>query len=830
MKIFLKYVLKSMIEKKGRLVLLLIAISMSVALFVASSGVIELGIKAFTKPYIEAFENKNITVAGTNDEIFFSGDGLKEDGINNLVKEIYMEANYLDGESDDITPITVLGRENGDINDEAIIDGDLSDFTGEKCIISKRISDENNINKGDKISIVLAGVNKELEVCAISAPSSVFYTDTVNNFTIILPHEYLSSELGAEGKYNLILADSKGNLEDSIDEFNDANEDYEATKLFDEDEVKSQMSSITSMLYAMLVIVVLMSTIIIYGSFKLTVTERLPIIGTFLSQGATVGVVERILLLESAIYGVFGGILGDVFGIGILKLVNYLISPFKEYGIIEKLDIDPTYLILGFVFSIVLSVISSLIPVMRIRKLQVKEVILNNVNISMHIGWAKFIVGCILIIFSSIVAFVDEKIFINLSLIGVLTAIVGAILVYQKLVFIISKGLYKILRGRSKSLVFSLNNLRTSKVLLGNISLMIIALSSIFMISSLGTSIQDMLKGCYQGLNFNIDISSISTMRQTDEQAVDLIKKELEDIDGIDMNTYMECYRENVELNDKYQTITCIDEERYAEYNKYLDFLSDKNKDMYNDFKNEENTLIVSQNALKDIDKSVGDYVEVQLNGVSRDLKIIGTYDGKLYNMGYTIFMKNSTLENTFKQKGRSEIMVSTTIDEEEMKSDLNFLCKKYGVNIATKGDWNKNDQEDNKMIVDILSIFSYMAICIATLGVLNNIIIGFLQRKREIAVLTSVGMSKVKRNLMLLFESALSVIWAFAVTVPISLLVMKLLSKVTVLIELPMDVKMDYSCIPGYLLGTLLIVMIATVPVILKNKKLSIINELKYE
>lgn len=71
---FLKYILKSMMEKKGRLILLLIAIAMSVGLFVASSGVIDIGIKSSTRPFIESYENKDIIVSGSNDETFFDAD------------------------------------------------------------------------------------------------------------------------------------------------------------------------------------------------------------------------------------------------------------------------------------------------------------------------------------------------------------------------------------------------------------------------------------------------------------------------------------------------------------------------------------------------------------------------------------------------------------------------------------------------------------------------------------------------------------------------------------------------------------------------------------
>ena len=142
---FLKYILKSMMEKKGRLILLLIAIAMSVGLFVASSGVIDIGIKSSTRPFIESYENKDIIVSGSNDETFFDADNIKEDGIKNLIKEIQLGASYIDNDSN--INITLLGREDEYINESLLLKGSLDGFSGAKCIISQRTSEEKKIKR-----------------------------------------------------------------------------------------------------------------------------------------------------------------------------------------------------------------------------------------------------------------------------------------------------------------------------------------------------------------------------------------------------------------------------------------------------------------------------------------------------------------------------------------------------------------------------------------------------------------------------------------------------------------------------------------------------------
>ena len=62
-----------------------------------------------------------------------------------------------------------------------------------------------------------------------------------------------------------------------------------------------------------------MSIFIIYSSYKVITLDRLPVIGTFRSTGATQKMVTGILLLESLLYGCVGGFAGIPLGILVLR-------------------------------------------------------------------------------------------------------------------------------------------------------------------------------------------------------------------------------------------------------------------------------------------------------------------------------------------------------------------------------------------------------------------------------------------------------------------------------------------------------------------------------
>jgi len=830
-RIFFKYITKCMIEKKARFCLLILAIAMSTGLLVSVLGTVKIAISSFEKPMTESFEGKEIIISSKGDEPFFKIEDIKEEGIKNINGEIDLMATT---NGEEINTVTLRGKEEKNINKDNLIEGNLIDFTGEKCIISKRTSEEKNLKINDELELFIAGESKKYKVIAISVNEATFYNDNKTSYQIIVPYKYISKQYKVEGKYNYVTANkSLDDLKESIKKFNVNNTQFVAKELFDVTSIEKQIGSFTTILYAMLVIVLFMSAIIIYGSFKLTITERLPVIGTFLSQGATNWTVEKILILESISYGIIGAILGNVFGYGGLYLINYFISPLKDYGIIESFSVNPIYFVIGAMFAIVFSCISALVPIIKIRKLEVKDVILNNVNISKRIGWVKFIIGAIILVATIFVNSKDAPWVNSLSSIFILVSIIGIVLMYPKVIDVVTNVLYKVFRGRSKVIVFALNNLRTSKVLMGNITLIVISMLSIFMITSIGTSMKNLVVGAYQQMDFDVSVTGFQGIPGIQGESVtDRLISKIKENKNINKDS-IQIFRSGYGSanTDTMISLEGVDSKKYQKFNGYLELDNEKNSEMYKKF--DESTgseIIITDKLKKALNVNVEDKITIEVNGIKKDLKIIGTMAGKTYNNGTFILMKNDLMEKEFNIKEASQITFKTTKAPAVVKNELKTVVKDFGATATTRDEFQKQNLDQNQIIVDVLSIFSYLAIFIAALGVLNNITIGFLQRKRELAVLSSVGMSDGARNGMLLWESVLSVIWSVVIAVPYSYLGLSLLTKTMTAIEMPMHIVLDIKAVPIYAVAALVLIVLGSLPILLKSNKLSIVNELKYE
>ena len=133
-------------------------------------------------------------------------------------------------------------------------------------------------------------------------------------------------------------------------------------------------------------------------------------------------------------------------------------------------------------------------------------------------------------------------------------------------------------------------------------------------------------------------------------------------------------------------------------------------------------------------------------------------------------------------------------------------------------------------MIVSVLSIFSYLAMIIASIGVFNNITICFLQRKREMAVMASVGMNKGRRKRMILAERMTCVVFSILLSIPFTILLSDLMTGFCKYVGMPMDVLFDWGSILTYAPIITVIILIASLSTMRKSRKLNIVQELKYE
>ena len=156
--------------------------------------------------------------------------------------------------------------------------------------------------------------------------------------------------------------------------------------LYGESTYGNVMSSMGGMMIIMLSLVSIGCIIVIYNSFAISVMERKKEFGLLSSIGTTKRQLSHTVFFEAVVVGVIGiilGILGAYIGIGcVILIINNLISDILEYKL--HLVTNPLFIIIPVIFMIVVIGLSAFIPSRRASKVSPIEAIRQNDDIKIN--------------------------------------------------------------------------------------------------------------------------------------------------------------------------------------------------------------------------------------------------------------------------------------------------------------------------------------------------------------------------------------------------------------------------------------------------------------
>ena len=156
--------------------------------------------------------------------------------------------------------------------------------------------------------------------------------------------------------------------------------------LYGESTYGNVMSSMSGMMIIMLSLVSIGCIIVIYNSFAISVMERKKEFGLLSSIGATKRQLSHTVFFEAVVVGVIGiilGILGAYIGIGcVILIINNLISDMLEYKL--HLVTNPLFIIIPVIFMIIVIGVSAFIPSRRASRVSPIEAIRQNDDIKIN--------------------------------------------------------------------------------------------------------------------------------------------------------------------------------------------------------------------------------------------------------------------------------------------------------------------------------------------------------------------------------------------------------------------------------------------------------------
>jgi len=401
-------------------------------------------------------------------------------------------------------------------------------------------------------------------------------------------------------------------------------------------------------------------------------------------------------------------------------------------------------------------------------------------------------------------------------------AFIGVILIIPKVVDTVFSPFVRLLRNINGLSMLSFNNVKTSKVLINNMRLIAVSVISIVMITTLSASITEVVSGAYDGMKFDVTIRVNSNYLKN----INDIVKEYKDAGTINETGIIATNLNGDTSKGIY--LDYIDPLKYKTFEKYATF-NDKDKELDALNANEDGIILSKQMALRYKIKQ-GDTITLTTDNKNEEFKVLSIFNAKMFDSGnYNLISLKGALKH-FDVKYPSLYYISTKVPQEEGKKVLEKNLKGLGTTLLTKDEMSKTNYENNKQITDILGVFSYITMVIGSFGIIGNVSISFIQRKREIAVISSVGLTKSGRGYMIFLESLFQALIGGCISLVAAVGINLCLMDIFKFLTMDLELKYPYKSIGTILIATIVLMLVTSLSSILKSRKLQIVQELKYE
>lgn len=832
MSIIVKFTLRNIREKKLRTFLILLSIILSSALFFASTAIsttVEMMIMEQMRKYIG---NADITVsAGEQSKTGFISPGLLDNyqgGIKYAAGMVWGSGEYkAKGETVQIE-IQGISLEDLERMNPIILDrqDQLSPFKGNKAIIGKGMAEKYGLKPGDSMGINMQGSKKWFVVSGISQPVGPFAEDGESTY-IIVPRETMAELYGSKGKVHVLYI----GLEDPsaqdmmVAELSQAYPMYRVEPTISKAMLKSETQQISAMFLVIVAFVLILSMFIIYTSFKVIMAERLPVIGTFRSIGATKKMTNRVLMMESVIYGILGGLLGDVLGISVLKLMIRQIMPIWQSNIDFKAYYTPGQLIMGFSVGLVLALLSSFLPIRKVARIPIRDIVLNSMEKKVKKKRWKAVLGMsFLAIAIAGPRVVPDNIAIAVDVICMFLLVPAVVM----LVPYITNGFLKVFRALYDRVfgnegILAAQNLRDNKNNLNNIILLGMSISVLLMINTLSQSIINDTVNYYKDNKYDISFWSWPMNRSTESRLLS--------VEGVE-DTYGEYFKygetQVVGKNTEIRSILGVNKNKTLDY-MTLDIEGEAEK-LVEELDKERNIIVT--NIFKDeygIKK--GDYLKLKAEKGIFEYKVVGFIESDR-SEGKFALMGERYLKSDMSVKEYSEIYIKTNKDSEEVVKNIQEKFKNKAPWVRSMKQMMQENMEGNSKILGIFKGFGIMALVICVFGVFNNLIISFIDRKRSLAIMRSVGMNKRQTLKMIFIEAFTGGLIGGIIGIIIGLLLIMNVEKVIGALGGSMKdfIQLSWISLAVCAVGGIVITIAASVGPALRSSKLNIIEAIKYE
>lgn len=810
MRIIITHILRNIKEKKGRSLLIILSLMIASVVFILNLTIPNQIVETKAKQSRDAIGKSDVLVASyvpfNINDIKLSNEESKIVGVNDLYT-IHKDKT-----------LVIYGTDIKEASNINLIDN--IDLLDNEIIISKTTADKYKYKLNDIITIDLMDSKYELKIkdiveakglLSFKSLSGIINNDTYNKITSDESNKYRTYYIDVLN--NEKVDDVKKYIQDNNDK-----KEYMVEKIVDEEKIREDNYYTQFILLVIMIMATIMIFFVVNTLNKMIVMERMPVIGTFRSVGASKFKMNMLLVLENSIYGLLGGSVG--------ALVSILINNFAASmltGTTIKASVPVNNLISGIIFTICLEVFMSLASIIKSNKYSIKEIMFEGKNSKAGFNIKESIISFILILLSIITYFVIVDTNSLLSALSLIMFWVGIAYFIPTMMLFLSKiicGIAKMIN--SGSLLMAGKNLGFNKLLISSTRLVVISTSIMLVIVNISMSFNSMID------SYKVQFSGYDgTIRDISKKYNEYAS--INNVDNVKNIEYTFMYSNDDIIYNDGKTLDAgpmfLGMDKSNPSIKQLDY-------KINDLKDDE--CLFDEILLKNNNLKVGDIIDFYLKTQDSHIKvkIVGTVNSYYMSTQREIVVLT---DDVFKQK-ITEVPFSIEFsvnDNNKVRDTIELMereLKEPDITIWTIDDFCNIQRKNINSFMSLFYIIIALSLILSFVGIINNQLISFMERTKEIAVLNSICMSKSQLRRMLVIENITSNIVACAFGFGVSIMSLRYMNKLMYGIKMYTDVQYQYN-VGLMIMGIVLVVLLSTVIVpIKKMKKINVVEAIKYE
>ena len=819
MKTLLKHIFRNIKSHKIRSLLIIVALSIATTVLILN----------ITLPdeIILKIQETLRSVYGDTDISVYTVEPFNKSDLNFGDEEIdTVGMSMIEMEKKNGDAIAIYGFNIEDAKKIGIIGDDVPLLKENEVAVSKKIADKSGYEVGDKIKVKYEDNEYEIKIAKIIENKGIASTTIDNDLffaSIKTVNDFKEIE---EDKYETLFINvhDDDKINDVKDYLKDNNDNYVIERLVDPDAIREEASFINYIMILIFAMATIMIFFVISSLNKIILAERFPVIGTFRSVGANKGKMNFILVLENAMYGLVAGVIGSITGNLLNGKAASLFINFEGVEMTkETTKMSPKLLVIGIVFAVLLQIFITIRAIIKTNKKPIKDIIFNTQSTRYKVSKVKNTLGIILIIVAFVLNSINTKTNIVLTLIALVAFIVGT----ANIVPIVIRGITLLIHNICKKLGFATCNVASknigyNKMIISSSRLIVVAVSLMLTIITVSSSFTNMINSFkFVTEGYDIIIQGVSKTADNYEK--------LKNIDGVEEIHYLYYFAdENTTYNDgkKFKAFpVMVAADKDMTYIKEFDY---KMEDL--DY---EEALVDEKFAEKN-DIEIGDKLKLKFESNEKEFeyKIKGFVNSTYFSVqrDTIVVNKDNFIDNLTDKPMQVQLKCSDDADLDKMKDKAEKEIKEVGLKIQTVDEFIEGQNQQMGSIMSMFYVIIGLAISLSFIGIINNQIIGFMQRKRELAVLNSTCMSRKQIKKMLVLETVIANFISCVLAVICGVLSTGIVDKFMQGLSMYVDITFDYKA-AFIFAGCVFIALLITLFVPARRlRKMNIVDEIKYE